>query len=310
MNIKTLVVIPLTILLFGCGADDDTESVNERRLSTSELTEALTVSPQGTSDSLAGVWLMVFSSDRAVDDPENLDRAAEVRYLNGRQVMLITAIEGGYRSSICGTAAYSGDIDIQADTNETSYYSGGSGDEFTIFVNIIENRSMTGELYTSENGVHGQVEFTSVKLSDATTFSEASNELNIVTDLTVNDTQLTLAEIGNNLTCIGNSVGSDFVGDFKRAEVAMHIGFSTNDGSQSSMTISQSGLNCQQNAFSTQFPTTLIAEGTCELSDNDDTKLDAFDNDESILYSEFSLTVKAGQEDSDTFNWKARVNSL
>ena len=103
MNIKTLVVIPLTILLFGCGADDDTESVNERRLSTSELTEALTVSPQGTSDSLAGVWLMVFSSDRAVDDPENLDRAAEVRYLNGRQVMLITAIEGGYRSSICGT---------------------------------------------------------------------------------------------------------------------------------------------------------------------------------------------------------------
>jgi hypothetical protein len=154
------------------------------------------------------------------------------------------------------------------------------------------------------------VEFTSVKLSDATTFSEASNELNIETDLTVNDTQLTLAEIGNNLTCIGNSVGSDFVGDFKRAEVAMHIGFSTNDGSQSSMTISQSGLNCQQNAFSTQFPTTLIAEGTCELSDNDDTKLDAFDNDESILYSEFSLTVKAGQEDSDTFNWKARVNSL
>ena len=308
MKIKMLALISLSSVLFGCGGDDDSDSLNQRMMTLEELESALPVDAQGTNSSLAGLWLMQLTSQMSVDTNSEDDSVDELHYLHGRQVALITETEDGFHTSFCGSYAVQTDLNFaSADGAEGTSYSAGLVDDQTHFnLDITDNREMTGELTVAhDDEVTGDYQFLGVKLSDATSFAAASNEMDITASLTVNGVEYAFSELGTDVTCVGSSAGSaENTADSYRTD-AFHVGFTTVESGASGVSLALGELSCPQNMIDGSSETAIAECDTASLVVELESSSFEYDEKEVILDSGFSVT-SAENTDRNAL-WDVRI---
>jgi len=305
MNIKMLALAPLTIALIACGADSDGDKINKRMLSLDELEEAIPVTAQGTDASLAGLWLMQFTSRLSVDSTTEDAKAEQVHYLHGRQATLITETENGFKTSFCGSYAFHGDINFSKvpDADGASYSAGLVTDTTHFNLNISDNLEMEGELMIPVNDdAVGEYQLLGVKLSDATTFADASNEIDINASLALDGTQYEFSELGDILTCVGSSSGSATDDDSGQRSSAYHSGFTTTGGAVTAFSFALNEIECPVGINDSGDE---ASAAVCDGMNTTEIKESPFDEREAILDTQFRVESENNPE--QIFEFSAQI---
>lgn len=297
MKTRIFALTPLVIALFGCGADENTNNQNEGMLTLNELEAALPISAQSTnSNGLTGLWLMQFTSQLAVDNATENDETEQLHYLHGRQVTLITETEDGFTTSFCGSSAFHGDINFSKTTEaEESTYSAGVVSDTTHFnLNISDNLEMEGDLMIPlENNVVGTYHLLGLKLSDSTTFAGASNELDIDASLTLDGEQYEFSELGQTLTCIGDSTGTATGFPSDTQTPASYSGLSTTGGATIAVSFALDELECPLGTDDSGDDVTAIA---CDGISTSEIQGTPFDDEDTILNTGFRVLPSGSPE--------------
>lgn len=304
MKTRTIALIPLVVAMFGCGADDDSRDLTERMLSLEELEEAVPVTAQGTDTSLSGLWLMQFTSRLSVDSSTENDEAGQLHYLHGRQATLITETENGFKTSFCGSYAFHGDINFSKvpSTDGTSYSAGLVTDTTHFNLNISDNLEMEGELMIQvDDDAVGVYHLLGVKLSDATTFADASSELDISANLILEGEEYEFSELGDILTCIGSGAGGAKDYENNEETTAYHSGLSTTGSAPTAVSFALDELECPSGINSV----VEVSAAACDSINTAEIKESPFDDSEVILDTRFR--VEAEDNPQQVFEFNARV---
>lgn len=305
MKTRTIALVPLVVAMFGCGADDDSKDPTERMLSLDELEEAIPVAAQGTDTSLTGLWLVQFTSRLSIDSSTENDEAGELHYLHGRQATLITETESGFKTSFCGSYAFHGDINFSRvpGADGTSYSAGLVTDTTHFNLNISDNLEIEGELMIQvDDDAVGEYQLLGVKLSDATTFADASSELDISANLILEGEQYEFSELGGILTCIGSGAGGakDYEND--QETTAYHSGLSTTGGASTAVSFALSELECPLGINNNGEE---VSAAACDGINAAEIKESPFDDSEVILDTRFR--VEAEDNPQRVFEFNARI---
>ena len=304
MKTRTIALIPLIVAMFGCGADDDSKDPTERMLSLDELEEAIPVTAQGTDTSLTGLWLMQFTSRLSVDSSTE-NEAEQLHYLHGRQATLITETESGFKTSFCGSYAFHGDINFSKvqGADGTSYSAGLVTDTTHFNLNISDNLEMEGELMIQvDDDAVGVYHLLGVKLSNATTFADASSELDISANLILEGEEYEFSELGDILTCIGSGAGGAKDYENNEETTAYHSGLSTTGSAPTAVSFALSELECPLGINNNGDE---VSAAACDGINTAEIKESPFDDSEVILDTRFR--VEAEDNPQQVFEFNARV---
>lgn len=203
---------------------DEQEISNPYRLiSTEELQKRLpTPSPTqlGTNDE--GIWLIEASTESKYRS-EEAENSYDITYYNhGTQVAIVYERNGEFYTTLCATpleANLGSDapLSIEDDTitYETSEYENLLSRWSDVTLTVVldpQHVSFQGTFkhniyYDDSSEVAYTTNLAGIKLSNSSTFTEAMSAYNINFNLKVNSAESNLAELGNNIACIGASIG-------------------------------------------------------------------------------------------------------
>jgi hypothetical protein len=233
-----------------------------------------------SSDTPEGLWLINTSSKF---DYEVTDSSDTTNYYQGRQLVLLSALEteGEYRLWACN-------IDHQLDFTDITLtladgtLSGSVEDSYNWSLIVTNNRSLSGSLQTDATGdgysIAQNTRMVGVKVSDATSFTDAASEYAIGVDFTVGSASATFAELSDSLACVGASkgVGAGVVNSNTSISAVNYAEIMTLAGEKAAFSgdASTIGLNVTlvyDNTFSQDIisgQSDIYGEGTCDESDD------------------------------------------
>lgn len=218
-------------LLCACGGADNSNDtgvsenaiIDPYRLQTiSELQQRLpNVEPHITRNDGEGLWLIAVSTEaRFVSETE--DAPYDITYFNhGSQVASVQEVDGELFTALCATpleAKLGSDapLSLKADSVTYDAYQYKNEEMATSDVQLSlqlnnAHRTFTGSMTHDIARQGSQVTYVThlagVKISNFTTFSNATSEFDIDFSLSVNDAENNLTDIGDDLVCMGGSQG-------------------------------------------------------------------------------------------------------